>query len=210
MKRYSSAIRLTLMSFVLLSMVAVSVIPSGQVSAQTSDTCTQTHTVAAGENLYRIGLRYGVSWLTLAQWNNLANANLIYVGQVLCVSGPASGNVGTPPPTTPPPATGGPIVIRLNNPFGPTTEPRIYFPTITLGQKFELFGYNFPANTQVTIGLKTLGGAVYTPYYTAKTDVKGEFYVIVDIPAALRTSTTIAVEARTSTGFFGLNWFYNY
>lgn len=48
-----------------------------------STATTTTHTVAAGENLYRIGLQYGISWVTLAEMNNLSNPNDIKVGQVL-------------------------------------------------------------------------------------------------------------------------------
>ena len=55
-----------------------------------------THTVAAGENLYRIGLKYGVSWVALANENGLANPNVLSVGQVLKLPG------ATPPPTTTP------------------------------------------------------------------------------------------------------------
>ena len=57
-----------------------------------------THTVAAGENLYRIGLKYGMSWVVLAQYNNLPNADRIYVGQVLQIPS------GQPPPSQPPPS----------------------------------------------------------------------------------------------------------
>jgi len=39
------------------------------------------HIIRAGENLYRIGVKYGVSWKTLLKFNNLADANAIYVGQ---------------------------------------------------------------------------------------------------------------------------------
>lgn len=48
--------------------------------------CAQTHVVARGENLYRIGLRYNVSVRTLQEWNRISNPNRIYVGQKLCVS----------------------------------------------------------------------------------------------------------------------------
>jgi len=58
----------------------------------------ETHTVAAGENLYRIGLRYGVSWVTLAQLNNLTNPNSITVGQVLRLPG-SNGAAPTPTPS---------------------------------------------------------------------------------------------------------------
>ncbi len=49
-----------------------------------------THTVAPGENLYRIGLQYGVGWLALAQFNGLTNADQIAVGQELRIP-PAEG-----------------------------------------------------------------------------------------------------------------------
>jgi LysM repeat protein len=55
-----------------------------------------THTVALGENLYRIGLRYGVSWSVLAQHNNITNPNSIRVGQVLRIPGTEAIPVSTP------------------------------------------------------------------------------------------------------------------
>jgi len=44
-----------------------------------------THVVAPGENLFRIGLRYGVSPDVIAQANNIANTARIYSGQVLTI-----------------------------------------------------------------------------------------------------------------------------
>lgn len=43
------------------------------------------YTVRWGDHLYRIGLRYGVSWTVIAQANGLHNGNYIYAGQVLRV-----------------------------------------------------------------------------------------------------------------------------
>jgi LysM repeat protein len=61
------------------------------------------HVVQPGENLYRIGLQYGVSWVVLAQLNNLPNANALVVGQQLRIPGdPNTG--GTPTPTPAPSA----------------------------------------------------------------------------------------------------------
>lgn len=57
------------------------------------------HVVAAGENLYRIGLQYGVSWVTLANYNGLTNPNRLTVGQVLKIPGD---DVVTPTPTPSP------------------------------------------------------------------------------------------------------------
>lgn len=60
-----------------------------------------THTVVAGENLYRIGLQYGVSWVKLAEYNHLNNANQLVVGQVLQIpSATAPTQQPTPSPLT--------------------------------------------------------------------------------------------------------------
>ena len=42
-----------------------------------------THVVAAGENLFRISLKYNVTLQALMQANGITNPNLVYVGQVL-------------------------------------------------------------------------------------------------------------------------------
>ncbi len=56
-----------------------------------------THVVQAGENLFRIALRYGTTVEEIAQANGITNASLIYVGQELMVSSGTS----TPPTTSP-------------------------------------------------------------------------------------------------------------
>ena len=47
------------------------------------------YTVKAGDTLIRIGLENGQGWKDIARWNNLDNANLMVVGQVLRVVPPA-------------------------------------------------------------------------------------------------------------------------
>jgi len=42
-----------------------------------------TYVVQRGDNLFRIALRYNMSYLYLAQYNGIANTSLVYVGQVL-------------------------------------------------------------------------------------------------------------------------------
>jgi LysM repeat protein len=42
-----------------------------------------TYVVQPGDNLFRIALRYNMSYMYLAQYNNIANPASIYVGQVL-------------------------------------------------------------------------------------------------------------------------------
>ncbi|MBN1121001.1 MAG: LysM peptidoglycan-binding domain-containing protein [Anaerolineae bacterium] len=46
---------------------------------------SSTHVVQQGETLYRIGLKYGMSYSELAAANGLSNANQVYVGQVLII-----------------------------------------------------------------------------------------------------------------------------
>lgn len=47
--------------------------------------CKATYTVMPGDTLYGISLRYGASVYALAAANKLANPNLIYAGQMLCI-----------------------------------------------------------------------------------------------------------------------------
>jgi len=44
-----------------------------------------THVVQAGENMFRIALRYNVTWDVLARANGIYNAHLIFPGQVLVI-----------------------------------------------------------------------------------------------------------------------------
>jgi len=58
-----------------------------------------SYTVQAGDTLYAIALRYGVTVQQLVSTNNITNANLIRVGQVLTI--PGTGTSTPTPPTTP-------------------------------------------------------------------------------------------------------------
>ncbi|MFZ0546650.1 MAG: LysM peptidoglycan-binding domain-containing protein [Candidatus Promineifilaceae bacterium] len=64
-----------------------------------------TYTVQAGDTLTNIAQRFGTTVAELVALNNIANPNLIYVGQVLQLPGGSTG--GTPPPPPPPPTGGG-------------------------------------------------------------------------------------------------------
>jgi LysM repeat protein len=56
----------------------------------------QTYVVQAGDNLYRIALRYGLSYAQLASYNGIVNPNQIYVGQVIRI--PGGGSAPQPSP----------------------------------------------------------------------------------------------------------------
>ncbi len=61
------------------------------------------HVVQPGENLFRIGLRYGVGWQTIMAANGLYSTN-IYAGQTLVIPGTTAEATPAPPAPTPPPA----------------------------------------------------------------------------------------------------------
>jgi surface antigen len=52
----------------------------------------QTYVVVGGDTLGGIAYRYGTTWSTLASYNNIANPNLIYVNQSICIPGHSTNN----------------------------------------------------------------------------------------------------------------------
>lgn len=60
-------------------------IPSPGSQPPSPTTGGTTYVVQRGDNLFRIALRYNMSYLHLAQYNGIANPARIYVGQVLRV-----------------------------------------------------------------------------------------------------------------------------
>lgn len=66
--------------------------PTATPGGETESSSETIHVVQAGENLYRIGLQYGLSWVIIAQYNGITDPNAITVGQEIRI-----------PPTTPTP-----------------------------------------------------------------------------------------------------------
>jgi LysM repeat protein len=82
-----------LLAALCLASVPVSVQAAPPAQAGSGFNCT--YVVQRGDNLYRIGLRFGVSPYTLAAVNGIPNLNSIFVGMVLRVP---CGNTPKPPP----------------------------------------------------------------------------------------------------------------
>ena len=61
--------------------------------------CQAWYTVQRGDTLYKIGLKYNMTWDRIAAANNIANPNRILTGQVLCIP-PAKAPQPTPLPTS--------------------------------------------------------------------------------------------------------------
>ncbi|HET7087765.1 MAG TPA: LysM peptidoglycan-binding domain-containing protein, partial [Anaerolineae bacterium] len=66
------------------------------------------HVVQAGENLYRIGLKYGLTAQQIATANGLSGVNMIFVGQRLTIPAPVSA-----PPQSAPAASGTRLAVPL-------------------------------------------------------------------------------------------------
>jgi LysM repeat protein len=189
--------------------------------------CSPFHIVQRNENLYRIGLVYGVPWQILGQLNGIRNPNHIYVGQVICL--PA----GVPVFPTQPPATPPAVVIPVT-PVVPVTPvpPAVHFPapgtipSITfntrnapIGSTIVITGTNFPGNADVDIFIapRTPGvPSTYpsTPSGAGRTNPDGTLAVNFTIPAAvgpaplIGDSFSILVRARGS-GYYAFNYVWN-
>jgi lipoprotein NlpD len=109
-----------------------------------------THTVKRGETLVGIALQYGLDYRELAAWNNIVNANVLSVGQVLVVAAPR----GSTPPA--PPIPSGPVATPLNMP-GPPIEARPLANTDTA--KVEPRGQKLPYSDRALAQLNAEGGA---------------------------------------------------
>jgi LysM repeat protein len=68
----------------LLMVVTVTVALAGSIGWQTASAENVIHIVQPNENLFRIGLKYGVSWVAIMEANGLTSTN-IYVGQELII-----------------------------------------------------------------------------------------------------------------------------
>jgi plastocyanin len=95
-----------------------------------------TYIVQPGDDLFRIGLRYGLSYYTLMYYNGLRNPNLIFAGMRLLIPCSARYSPGssptpvyvTPPAPSTPPAGGQMTVVMRNLAFNPFST------TIRVGQ----------------------------------------------------------------------------
>ncbi|MDX1412781.1 MAG: LysM peptidoglycan-binding domain-containing protein [Candidatus Promineifilaceae bacterium] len=50
-----------------------------------SEPLERTHTVGAGDTLYSIGLQYNMSWVAIAEANDITNPDSLYIGQELII-----------------------------------------------------------------------------------------------------------------------------
>lgn len=196
-------------------------LPAG---AQTQ-TCATQYTVKAGDNLYRIGVAHHVPWPQIAQANNLANPNLIFVGQVLCI--PAAATVGptatgpTPTRTNTPAATATTAATATRTatpPAGtPAPQPTFAIPTfdvvgVQAGQNVTIRTANFPANQTFTALMGPIGslGVGGVQAGTVNSGAGGVFTATIPIPASMAATPQIALRLQSPQGYYSYGWFYNF
>jgi LysM repeat protein len=204
-------------------LLAVSVLTLAIFLPVGAQACATPYTVKAGDNLYRIGVANGVPWPQIAAANNLANPNLIFVGQVLCIPG-----AGTPGPTATGPtatvaaatATTAPTATTAATAVGtaptPVATPTFVIPTFTVvgvqaGQSVTIRTANFPANQTFSalmgpIGSMGIGGVAAG---TVNSGAGGVLTATLQIPASMATTPQIALRLQSPGGWYSFGWFYN-
>jgi LysM repeat protein len=93
--------------------VLTAFVAQDSVVARTNEPAPQviTYTVQAGDTLTRIANRYGVTVADLVAWNDIANPDLIEVGQQLIIHVSEDWAQPTFPPSAPPTAAAGPLAF---------------------------------------------------------------------------------------------------
>ncbi|MEJ2266327.1 MAG: LysM peptidoglycan-binding domain-containing protein [Anaerolineales bacterium] len=159
-------------------------------SAAAAD-CDETYTVKKGEYLSLIARRYGVSWQTLAEINNIKSPWVIYPGEKLCISEEGG--------TTPTPQPG--------------KIPTFSIVSVEKDKSVTIKTSDFPANDTFEVlmgpfGTRGINGKLVDTLDSAK---GGNFTANFRIPASLHGSRQIAIrlESNTRSGYFAYNWFYN-
>ncbi|HJT58043.1 MAG TPA: LysM peptidoglycan-binding domain-containing protein [Ktedonobacteraceae bacterium] len=100
--------KITVVVMALLCLCAAFGMNVSGVQAKVRTSCSgsdRAYTVVSGDTLSGIAYRYGTSWAILASHNRIANPNLIYVNQVVCIPRGGSGSASQPQTTRAPQPT---------------------------------------------------------------------------------------------------------
>lgn len=201
-KLFRSYFRRASLLFVVLAILLSSFVAAG--SAQAATTCVSYHTVAWGETLFKIGLKYNLLWTTIAKANNITDGNKIYAGTKLCI--PAS-DTGTATPTTTPTTTPAPTS---------TPKPSVVIPTFSIvdvvkDESVTIKTANFPKNMDFVVrmgnyGTKGINGEKVT---TINSGEGGTLNLTFTIPAGQDGKSRIAIRLEGTSGYYSYNWFWN-
>jgi LysM repeat protein len=215
-----------------LALAAVtSVAAASPVAAQgTGLICAATYTVKPGDDLYRIAQANGTNWPTLQQLNGIANPNLLFVGQNICL--PNNILVVTPIATvipvitTTPAPISTPILVTATpgavSVGGLVLPPPGVFPSIAFDRQFAvpgdtitITGVNFPTNGIADVFIKPLTSPeAYMVAAQTTTSATGTVNFAFTIPTVISGQTlsgyafSVLVKERI-TGYYGFSFFYN-
>ncbi len=158
--------------------------------SESSPGCSSYHTVKWGENLFRIGLQYNLTWKPIASANNLSNPNLIFAGQVLCIPKGSS--------------------YRASE--NKTTKiPTIEILSVTRNKRVTIRTKDFPPDTSFVVTMGRYGTKGINGFKVRTTDSRdgGSFIATYSIPQALKGHDRIAIRLQSLSGYYSYNWFYN-
>ena len=164
--------------------------PDGGITSEPPVACSSYHRVKFGENLFRIGLMYGMTWTPIARANNIENPNRIYAGQVLCI--PPSGPSSTWKPKNPP-------------------VPTFEIASVLRNKQVTIKTSDFPPDTDFVVTMGRFGTQGINGLEVARTNSGkgGSFTATYSIPAKFQGQHQIAIRLQSPTGYYSYNWFYN-
>lgn len=150
--------------------------------------CETYHRVRRGETLYRIGVRYGVSWPEIAEANDLRNPNRIFAGQYLCIPGEAE-----------------------EPEERPGRIPTFVIASVDRNQTVTIQAADFPADTTFVVRMGRYGtlGVRGIAVATFDSEEGGSFLATFQIPEELKGRNRIAIRLESTRGYYSYNWFYN-
>jgi len=189
-KYYSLPWRRALKALLVIALLMSVLLPA--VSPAYAATCTEYYTVKRGDTLFKIGLKYGVTWNVLADLNDIDSPGVIYTGQKLCVS-----------------------VKEDSAPDKPATGaiPTFSIVSVSKGQSVTIQTANFPANDSFDVLMGEFGTRAVNGIKVDRigSGQGGAFKATFSIPADLASEKRIAIRLQSSTGsgYFAYNWFTN-
>jgi murein DD-endopeptidase MepM/ murein hydrolase activator NlpD len=178
---------------ILKGLVAISMMVAGLGTAihpTQAATSEQYHIVARGETLSRIAQFYGINWRDLADYNNLTDPNLIYLGQKLSLTPQAASTSQSPT----------------------STVPAIEFISVKRNHSVTVKVTNFPDNDTLRVAMGSSGskGIDGIRVGTVSSGEDGSFTDTFDIPASLKDTGRIVIRFQSPiSGFYAYSTFTN-
>ncbi len=170
--------------------------PTGQVI--TGQNCRVLHTVQRGENLFRIGLIYGLTWDQLLAANRISNPNYVPAGTVVCIP-------NNPPAPNPQYGTGGPITtpptgtVIIGSPFYRTVAASFNAQTSQLTVSSSGFPANSRFDVYVAASPTDFSGGIR---FSSNTDANGNLSATF-VPTNLGAASVQYVTVVGSEGYWG-------